>query len=184
MLIHFARIAFVLFFVARSVKSAILVPSTDVTTGKSEIAREMVIGNGTDIEPRQVVQIAKVATKAIEGIIDIVNKIQDGIKKDNIARGDFTQHLVRDMHQKYPQFNWIICHVKHTTKFDGKQGVDWGHRHQEFDIKVGGTIGYEIYNFKSGEFWRKGDGGYLNWAYIGKVLKVDQNGKHIVFGKP
>ncbi|KAL0960179.1 hypothetical protein HGRIS_011813 [Hohenbuehelia grisea] len=93
-------------------------------------------------------------------------------------------NLVEKLKQQHPQFNWIVCHTKHETKFEGKEGVDWSHHHQEFDIKIGGTIGYEVYNLKAGEFFRKGDGGYLNWAYIGNVLRKDDDGKHVVFGKP
>lgn len=74
-----------------------------------------------------------------------------------------------------------MCHTKHTTKFDGQKGKDWGHRHEEFKVSFGKTIGYvrvscliripnlivppdsyEIYYFKSGTFTRQGDGGYLN----------------------
>ncbi|KAF4574279.1 hypothetical protein EYR36_005612 [Pleurotus pulmonarius] len=119
-----------------------------------------------------------------EAITGIITGIQDGINKDKEARSRFTQDLVGKLHAQHPNFNWIACHTKHDTKFDGKRGVDWDHRHQEFDVKIGGTIGYEIYNAKSGKFFRKGDGGYLNWAYIGKVLKTENNGKDITFGKP
>jgi hypothetical protein len=45
------------------------------------------------------------------------------------------------MKAKNPQFNYVACHTKHKTAFDGVRGKDWGHSHQEFDIKVGGTIG-------------------------------------------
>ncbi|KAG9219668.1 hypothetical protein CCMSSC00406_0006010 [Pleurotus cornucopiae] len=119
-----------------------------------------------------------------EAITGIITGIQDGINKDKAARSRFTQDLVGKLHAQHPNFNWIACHTKHDTKFDGKRGVDWDHRHQEFDVKIGGTVGYEIYNAKSGKFFRKGDGGYLNWAYIGKVLKTENKGKDITFGKP
>jgi hypothetical protein len=36
----------------------------------------------------------------------------------------------------------VICHTKHRTNFAGTQGREWGHNHEEVDIKVGGTIGY------------------------------------------
>ncbi|KAJ8519983.1 hypothetical protein ONZ45_g3104 [Pleurotus djamor] len=153
-----------------------------VASEKSEIA----------LEPRDIANVDNTTTvdkgfgagDAIEAIINIVNLVQDRINKDKAARSQFTQDLVSRMHAAHPNFNWIICHTKHTYKFDGRRGVDWDHRHQEFDIKLGGTIGYEIYNLKSGEFTRQGDGGYLNWAYIGRVIKSDQGGKHLVFGAP
>ncbi|KDQ28650.1 hypothetical protein PLEOSDRAFT_1015485, partial [Pleurotus ostreatus PC15] len=114
------------------------------------------------VKTRQAAEIAELATTVIEGAINIFTSIQDGIKQDKEDRSTFTQHLVQQLHSEHPDFNWIVCHTKHDYKWDGKQGVDWAHKHQEFDIKIGGTIGYEIYNAKSGKFFRKGDGGYLN----------------------
>ncbi|KAF8079373.1 hypothetical protein FPV67DRAFT_115230 [Lyophyllum atratum] len=127
------------------------------------------------IGPGAVLDVAKM-------IIDVVGSIKAGIAADKNARSGFTQDTVGKMNKQNPKFNYIMCHTKHTTAFDGKQGVDWGHTHQEFDIKIGGTIGYEIYWVKSGKFTRKGDGGYLNWAYIGNVKSKSKDGKEIVFG--
>ncbi|KAJ8508617.1 hypothetical protein ONZ45_g9128 [Pleurotus djamor] len=127
---------------------------------------------------------AAVARLAIQGIKSIVKGIKNLIKADKKARGEFTLHLVREMRKKYPSYNWVVCHTKHETKFKGQKGKDWDHRHEEFDVKFGGTIGYEIYNLKDGTFIRKGDGGYLNWAYSGKVTKKSKNGKEITFRAP
>ncbi|KAF4600354.1 hypothetical protein AB1N83_006360 [Pleurotus pulmonarius] len=136
------------------------------------------------VETRQAAEVAELATTVIEGAINIFTSIQDGIKQDKEDRSKFTQDLVQRLHNEHPDFNWIVCHTKHDYKWDGKQGTDWAHKHQEFDIKIGGTIGYEIYNARSGKFFRKGDGGYLNWAYIGNVVKTDNNGKDLTFAKP
>ncbi|KAF9494464.1 hypothetical protein BDN71DRAFT_1393079 [Pleurotus eryngii] len=114
------------------------------------------------VKTRQAAEVIELATVVIEGAINIFTSIQDGIKKDKEDRSTFTQHLVKQLHDEHPDFNWIVCHTKHDYKWDGKRGVDWAHKHQEFDIKIGGTIGYEIYNARSGKFFRKGDGGYLN----------------------
>jgi hypothetical protein len=43
-------------------------------------------------------------------------------------------------------------------------------------VQVGGTVRYEIYIAKGGEFWREGDGGYLNvsdilWT-LGRVVSL------------
>lgn len=118
----------------------------------------------------------------VEMIINVVGSIKAGIAADKNARSGFTQDLVGKMNAKNPKFNYVICHTKHKTAFDGKQGTDWGHSHQEFDIKVGGTVGYEIYWAKSGKFTREGDGGFLNWAYIGNIKSKSSDGKEIVFG--
>ena len=81
-----------------------------------------------------------------------------------------------------PGFNWIICGSKHHYKWNGVRGKDWNHEHKEFSVSFGKTVGYalvlrsncftrpkycyhsryEIYWAKGGEFWREGDGGYLN----------------------
>ncbi|KAF7433739.1 hypothetical protein PC9H_005704 [Pleurotus ostreatus] len=142
------------------------------------------LDNTQHVKTRQAAEIAELATTVIEGAINIFTSIQDGIKQDKEDRSTFTQHLVQQLHSEHPDFNWIVCHTKHDYKWDGKQGVDWAHKHQEFDIKIGGTIGYEIYNAKSGKFFRKGDGGYLNWAYIGNVAKTENDGKDLTFAKP
>ncbi|KAJ3524035.1 hypothetical protein NMY22_g11178 [Coprinellus aureogranulatus] len=85
------------------------------------------------------------------------------------------------MVKEQPAWNWVICHTKHNTKFDGKQGKDWFHRHEEFPVSFHKTIGYEIYWFKKGTFTRRGDGGYLNWAYGGRIKNKSKDGKVITF---
>lgn len=92
----------------------------------------------------------------ITGIVDI---IKSKVKQDNDvrtvphlswfhispklyqAREKFTQETVANGREKFPHFNWAICHVKHKISFWGEKGKDWGHQHSEFDIKIGGTIG-------------------------------------------
>jgi len=115
-------------------------------------------------------------------IVDIFVGLANQVKADKMARGQFTSSLVSQLSGRNPKMNYVVCHTKHRYRFDGNRGSDWTHSHQEFDIKVGGTIGYEIYAFKSGEFWRQGDGGYLNWAYSGNVKSKNDNGKHLTFG--
>jgi hypothetical protein len=90
--------------------------------------------------------------------------------------------------------NFVICHTKHTPP------SGWQHAHQEVDIRIGGTIGYEvsfvqvsecpksligvdrqIYAGQGGVFKRQGDGGYINWAWIGRVNSVTENGSRVDF---
>ncbi|KAF9445743.1 hypothetical protein P691DRAFT_805237 [Macrolepiota fuliginosa MF-IS2] len=114
----------------------------------------------------------------------IVDIIKAGVQEDNNAREKFTQETIANGREKFPAFNWVICHVKHTTDFAGVNGRDWGHSHHEVDIKIGGTIGYEIYWFKSGTFSRQGDGGYINWAWSGFPKEITDNGATINFNAP
>ncbi|KAJ3524998.1 hypothetical protein NMY22_g10761 [Coprinellus aureogranulatus] len=124
--------------------------------------------------PRMLVHIAKSAAEFIDTILEQVNQ-------DNEGRSGFTQRAVRRCREKWPKYNWVICHTDHSTHFDGKQGKEWGHFHREYDIQIGGTIGYEVYWFESGKFVRHGDGGYLNWAYFGNVKSVSDDGATVVF---
>ncbi|KAF7436587.1 hypothetical protein PC9H_003420 [Pleurotus ostreatus] len=125
------------------------------------------------------------ADAAMETLVtSVIQGLVGGVQLDNQKREAFTKEVVSEMRARFPQFNWIIVHVKHTTKFDGTRGVDWGHKHHELDIQIGGTIGYEIYNFKSGEFTRHGDGGFINWAFQGNLKSRSSDGRHLVFNAP
>ncbi|KIK00185.1 hypothetical protein K443DRAFT_100857 [Laccaria amethystina LaAM-08-1] len=110
-----------------------------------------------NLETRQV----QAAVEIVEAVVDLVTGLIDMVNEDNTKRDQFTVDTVTQSGQQWPGFNWVICHTDHTTAFDGTQGTDWGHTHQELDISFG-TIGYEIYWFRSGTFTRNGDGGYLN----------------------
>ena len=64
--------------------------------------------------------------------------------------------------KKYPGWAIAIAH-KATTK--GKAI----HQHVEVPLAFG-TYGYEVYFVKPGKHFsltRQGDGGFINWAYIG-----------------
>ncbi|KAK7039172.1 hypothetical protein VNI00_010076 [Paramarasmius palmivorus] len=100
---------------------------------------------------------------------------------DDENRGRFTQETVARSLAEHPDYNVVIVHPKHTANWEGEQGVDWAHRHQEFDVKLGGTIGYEIYVAKAGEFVLEGDGGFINWAFGGNFVRDD---KHLTFSAP
>ncbi|TEB23175.1 hypothetical protein FA13DRAFT_1740316 [Coprinellus micaceus] len=119
-------------------------------------------------------QAVKVAVKGIKKIIDV---IKGKIEKDKARRSQFTSDFIKDAMAKYRGWNWVICHTKHKTDFKGENH----HRHEEFKVSFGKTIGYEIYWFKAGTFERQGDGGYLNWAYGGNIVSKSKDGKKITF---
>ncbi|KAJ2922110.1 hypothetical protein H1R20_g14992, partial [Candolleomyces eurysporus] len=133
-----------------------------------------------ELEPRAV---AAVARAVVQGVIRVVQLIKGKIEKDKSRRGNYTHDFIGKSMAQFPKWNWVICHTKHSTKFDGKSGTDYFHRHEEFPVSFGKTIGYEIYWFKSGTFTRQGDGGYLNWSYGGNIKKKSKDGKVITFGK-
>ncbi|TFK34169.1 hypothetical protein BDQ12DRAFT_738343 [Crucibulum laeve] len=132
-----------------------------------------------ELHPRMAAGIVR---GVVKGITKIVKLITGRIQADKDARSKFTVQVVGEFAKKYPNYNIVVCHTDHTKQFNGAEGKDWGHKHQEFGVGFGKTVGYEIYWFKGGWFQRKGDGGYLNWAYRGKVLKTEDGGKRITFG--
>ncbi|KAJ3536799.1 hypothetical protein NMY22_g5876 [Coprinellus aureogranulatus] len=85
----------------------------------------------------------------------------------------FAKETVAYGRKQWPEYNWIICHPAHSYIWDGVQGQTWDHWHYELDVYGAGTIGYELYWTKGGFFSLNGDGGFINWAYNGNVIKLD-----------
>ncbi|KAJ2918889.1 hypothetical protein MD484_g1485, partial [Candolleomyces efflorescens] len=157
-------------------------PAAIILTIGGEISRR----DGVDTTDLDIVARQRgAAGLVIEGVVSLIEYVLGRIADDKGARSDYTKDFIENALQKFPGYNWVICHVAHQTQFDGVQNEDWGHDHTEFPIFLG-TIGYEIYWFKSGTFVRQGDGGYLNWAYGGNVLsRTDPAGTSdsiVVFG--
>jgi hypothetical protein len=74
----------------------------------------------------------------------------------------YTKDLIDKLHKESPLWNFMVVHTKHTAKFEGKELEDWKHTKSKFKAKIGLPVKYDIYQFKGGEFWLKGQGGYLN----------------------
>ncbi|KAJ3572783.1 hypothetical protein NP233_g2851 [Leucocoprinus birnbaumii] len=95
-----------------------------------------------------------------------------GLEKEPGLRGDFVKKLIDTTLKAKPGHQAIVCHPKHTYKFEGERGKDWDHSHAEYQKDATpGTIGYEIYWFSKGTFELQGDGGWQNWAYTGNPKK-------------
>ncbi|KAG6840758.1 hypothetical protein C0991_004608 [Blastosporella zonata] len=133
------------------------------------------------LDRRIIGAIIRVAEKVIELI---VSKVKEAIAHDKLERAKFTVHVCDMGRADHKEFNWMVIHTKHRTKFEGTKGKDWDHSHKEFDVKIGGTIGYEVYYTREGQLWNNGDGDYINWAYEG-FWKADGKGnKHVTFTRP
>jgi hypothetical protein len=96
-------------------------------------------------------------------------------EKDNEMREEFTKQYVAKATETYPNQNFVISH---------KGGdVEGEHVHDHVELRVNnGTIGYEVFASPKGKrfkFVRKGDGGYINWAYAGN-FKRDENNERII----
>ncbi|KAG5650199.1 hypothetical protein H0H81_000349 [Sphagnurus paluster] len=88
------------------------------------------------------------------------------------GRSQWTQDLVRDAYRHNPQFNYVVVCIKHSTKFNGIRDRDWSAQTFHYKLKIG-SITYTLYAFRSGVFSLQGGGGYLNWAFIGRVVSQD-----------
>ncbi|KAL0948779.1 hypothetical protein HGRIS_008909 [Hohenbuehelia grisea] len=144
---------------------------------------------GNDEYIEAIIEISRRAAGAAamgEAVGDMVragiDRVTNGISDDNNAREAFTKDLVEQYRRKYPDYNVFVVHPSHTCKWVGEKNESWFHYHQEFDLKIGGTVGYEIYLGKEGECTLHGDGGFMNWAFGGEVIV--KKGKCIIFGKP
>ncbi|KAF5346529.1 hypothetical protein D9756_010024 [Leucocoprinus leucothites] len=198
---HFSTLRFGGIFTLALLTMASAIPTVDVR-GTSDMTKRDILSDGQvarrspeletrhlddsfgvarredhSIERRQAADIAK----SVGGLI---KSILEGVQHDNEGREKFTKDIVAKGRQQYPDFNWVVCHVKHQTDFSGEKGKDWGHQHQEFDLQIGGTVGYEIYWLRSGTFRRQGDGGYINWAWQGVISGTENNGATVHFVNP
>lgn len=86
--------------------------------------------------------------------------------------------MVRQLKLEYPDKNVIIYHDQDSAvDLEGEE-----HGHYELEILDIGLIsftkGYETYVFDSGTFERAGDGGFINWSYLGNSVS---DGDKVVF---
>jgi hypothetical protein len=113
---------------------------------------------------------------------DAVYGIIKQAKKDPARRETFVNDTLNQASKTFPGYNVVVVHTAHTI-YPAFGQPPWGsndylHQHYEFDVCCG-TIGYEVYLVKQGkpfDFTLNGDGGYLNWGWIGD-FSWDQNTK-------
>ncbi|EME87064.1 uncharacterized protein MYCFIDRAFT_210681 [Pseudocercospora fijiensis CIRAD86] len=122
---------------------------------------------------RQAAEVVGATVEVAEFIMDVVSKVQDAFNEAYDQASQFTQDTVVRLAAKYPTKNILMYHDQDSTyKLYGAQ-----HQHVEFDLAAPlGTMGYEIWIFDHGTFQRAGDGGYLNWAYIGNATALNDDG--------
>ncbi|KAJ3536723.1 hypothetical protein NMY22_g5910 [Coprinellus aureogranulatus] len=130
-------------------------------------------GSGADI--------ASVIGQVLEAVY---NAIMSRVESDNEGRRQYTQAIVSTLRQTFPQYNWVCVHTAHSKSFEGVAGQDWGQGHGDFDLKIGGVVGYEIYYCRGGIFVLHGDGGFLNWAWTGNISTQSGDGRIVMFRRP
>ena len=104
-------------------------------------------------------------------------KISMILSEEQHAKEEFTKRTVKKMRNSYPNLNVMVVHPSFTQTFTGSVT----HVHYELMLHGTRTNGYEIYTFKSGEFWLQGDGGNENWQFAGNYVN---DGHHITFSDP
>lgn len=118
------------------------------------------------------------AGAALQGVAEVIDGVITGItmlgSSMESKRGEFTQRTVRALAQQYPGHSVIAVHPSHTIA--PRQAVI--HQHVELYYLPGITTpstGFEVYliPFTAGPvvFQLQGDGGYQNWAMIGRFTK-------------
>ncbi|TFL04429.1 hypothetical protein BDV98DRAFT_316565 [Pterulicium gracile] len=132
---------------------------------------------GKWVSAKFVIMILGWVTMLYEGIMNALSG--DG---DEDARGEYVTEHVSALREKHPEFNIIMAHTKHDMSFE----EPCYHAHVEFDrpFPFPGTIGYEIYLARRGNFTLTGDGGYQNWAYSGYISADDENEKDLTVHAP
>ncbi|KAM6503671.1 hypothetical protein JOM56_000614 [Amanita muscaria] len=95
---------------------------------------------------------------------------------------EFTQAFVEALAVQNAHYNYVICQVENTFQFDGKQWVDWA---VSFVKTSNDMINWEVVVGGAGTFIRRGEYGYENWAWKGKVAQgQDLNSARIKFVNP
>jgi hypothetical protein len=153
---HFRVFTFVFVFLSIRVLSIVASPLSPPTN---------IAVNGLD--GRQLVDIAEIIVEVIDGLIKNINSYREDALA---AQRDFTTRTMASLERRYPQKNRLIFHNQDSIT---RLSPDAVHRHQELDLGLGFTKGYEIWVFDSGTFSLVGDGGFENWGYGGCVSRQD-----------
>lgn len=80
-----------------------------------------------------------------------------------------SKNYVAEATKKYSNQDFVISH--NGGEIEGEHV----HGHVELDV-TGGTIGYKIFASIKGKPFsivRKGEGGYINWDYVGDSTRED-----------
>ncbi|PWN38789.1 hypothetical protein IE81DRAFT_369586, partial [Ceraceosorus guamensis] len=142
------------------------------------------VESSSALEPRLAAGVGRAAVQIGKVLARIVEEVIKDVEADKVKRADQARETVDRMAREYPDTNFLASHVEMDNKFGGVEKQDWAHDHFEVDIKVGGTIGFELWGFQDAVIKRKGDGGALNWAWTGVLEKdPEENGSLLTFAR-
>jgi hypothetical protein len=117
-------------------------------------------------------EIIDIAVDVLTGITDIVEIITDIDEAEHEAESEFTQNMITQLGASYPTWNAIVVTSDEDYEFNFNNYV---YAHQECDIGLGFTKGYDIYVLDYGTFQLNGDGGFINWAFGGNYDFQDED---------
>jgi|SRR5271154_1337607 hypothetical protein len=124
----------------------------------------------------EILGIAVDVLNGIKDIIEIITDIEDIDATEHEAESNFTQGVVLQLGESYPTWNAIVVTSDEDYNFTFN---DYVYAHQECDIGLGFTKGYNIYMLDYGTFQLNGDGGFINWAFGGNYDYED--GDYVTF---
>jgi hypothetical protein len=150
----------------------------------SGLATLTLVAAATTPAPAQVPPAVPIAALAV-GIVGLATGVSNLVLKvagdENAKREAFTKGFVEQAAQQYPGYNVVLVHTAHATS------GEYVHQHHELPMDPAGvrTIGYEIYFAKKGRPFSlelRGDGGFINWAYLGEFNRNGQTIRAIEHG--
>ncbi|MDN9011468.1 hypothetical protein [Brevibacillus laterosporus] len=116
---------------------------------------------------------------ASENVTNTQNQLPPSIHKSekNVlpadARGDFVQDTLSHAFYQVGQGKKNVMVFNLNQRYTHNlQGI------QTFYTVYYGSIPYGVWVFTDGEFWNKGDGGWINWGFQGSF---DRDGGHVKF---
>jgi len=138
----------------------------------------------------EIVQVAKMVEQVVELI---VGAIKAAVKADHEKEAKFTQDIVGQAFNKNNKWNYLAINEKIHQKVNmvGQKDKDWGFTERVISIHFG-KMKYYFYHFGNGTVENDGDGGYINWAFIGNFQRIDkktgkpdpEHGMLVKFTKP
>jgi hypothetical protein len=138
----------------------------------------------TELASSQVALAIPVAVPVVIATASLMVGIASGIMnwiasigRDGEKRETFTKSYVTELHKQFPDCNFVVIHTHHSIRGHFEKG------HSELPMTIG-TCGYEVYSSPKDRGFvltNHGDGGFINWAFIGSFVRHGDGGKHVTF---
>ncbi|KAJ2924319.1 hypothetical protein H1R20_g12776, partial [Candolleomyces eurysporus] len=134
---------------------------------------------GRDLEDIHSRWVAELAGGVAELGMAAYKAIKGSIEKDKKLRGEYTQKVAQEARKQFGKGMNVI--VTKADKNGGKIKGDHKHKVVTYKPALGAPVKYNVYACKNCQYTKKGDGGRLNWSYLG--TGGQRKGNTITFGK-